>query len=157
MNLYNLHISPESLLLFKEADEYVLEVFWDKYRNKPGELRKRERAISVDARYAYNYVLNILTRPFPAGEAAIASDAYCAYCYAKDILRGPFPKGEEAISKNAHRAYYYAQDVLKGPFPAGEEAISKDIYLAGYYAKDVLKADFYYDGKLIVKFKNEPI
>ena len=126
MNLYNLHISPESLLLFKEADEYVLEVFWDKYRNKPGELRKRERAISKYAEYSYYYVRDVLKRPFPAGEAAIAKDAY--------------------------HANNYARDILKGPFPAGEAAIAKDQYYAIEYAKNVLKKDFYFNGKLIAKY-----
>ena len=48
MNLYNLHAEPESLLYFEEAPEIVPNLFWDKYRNKPEELRKRERAIAVD-------------------------------------------------------------------------------------------------------------
>ena len=128
MNLYNLHTDPRSLLLFKEADEYILGVFWDTYVNIPEELKKRERAIS--------------------------KDAYCAYYYAKDILRGPFPKGEEAISKDAQCAYWYAETILECPFAFGEAAIAKDAKYARWYAKDVLKADFYYDGRLIAKFES---
>ena len=139
MNLYNLHISPESLLLFKEADEYVLEVFFRKYRDEPEELRKREKAISVEAYYAFYYAQDVLKRPFPAGEAVIASDAYYAYYYARDVLKGPFSLGEATIATDAKYSYRYARSVLKGPFPAGEEAISKDPDYAFYYAAHVLK------------------
>ena len=117
MNLYNLHISPESLLLFKEADEYVLEVFFRKYRDEPEELRKREKAISVEAYYAFYYAQDVLKRPFPAGEAVIARDAYYAFYYAKNVLKGPFPLGEPAIAKDSWYASYYAKNVLKAPFP----------------------------------------
>ena len=86
MNLYNRHISPESLLLFKEADEYVLEVFFQKYRDEPEELRKREKAISKDEHHAY---------------------------YARDVLKGPFPAGEKAITESAPYAHLYAAHVLK--------------------------------------------
>ena len=139
MNLYNLHISPESLLLFKEADEYVLEVFFRKYRDEPEELRKREKAISVDSYYTFYYAQDIVKGAFPAGEAAIAKNAYYAFSYAINVLKGPFPLGEAAIAKDSWYAFSYAINVLKGPFPAGEEAISKVAEYACEYAAHVLK------------------
>ena len=60
MNLYNLHTDPRSLFLFKEADEYVLEVFFRKYRDEPEELRKREKAITESAPYAHLYAAHVL-------------------------------------------------------------------------------------------------
>ena len=126
MNLYNLHSEPESLLLFKEADEYILDVFFQKYKDSPEKLKKREKAISVDPRYAF--------------------------CYA--VLTGPFPAGEEAISKDAEYAYNYAEYVLRAPFPAGEAAIAKEDWTSSEYAYNILKKDFYLDGKLIAKFES---
>ena len=125
MNLYNLHSEPESLLYFGEATEMVAKLFWEKYKNNPAELRKREAAISFVAFYAYLYANYVLKGPFPKGEAAIATDAYSAYLYARDVLEGPFPKGEAVIAKDADHAQYYATVILK--------------------------ADFYYDGKLIAQ------
>ena len=139
MNLYNLHIGPESLLLLKEADEYVLDVLFRKYRDEREELRKREKAISVEPYYAFYYAQDVLKRPFPAGEAVIASDAYYAYYYARDVLKGPFSLGEATIAKSAKYAFYYAQDVLKRPFPAGEAAITESAPYAYLYAAHVLK------------------
>ena len=72
MNLYNLHEDPQSLPHFGEAHEYVPNLFWDKYRNKPEELRKREAAISKDPDYAHYYSRHVLKGPFPAGEETIA-------------------------------------------------------------------------------------
>ena len=126
MNLYNLHSKPESLDHFEKVSENNPEVFWDKYKNKPEELKKREKYI--------------------------AKDAYSSFLYARDILQGPFPAGEEVIAKDARFAYYYTKEVLKGPFPAGEEAIAKDAKFASEYAKNVLKKDFYLNGKLIAKY-----
>ena len=74
MNLYNLHSDPQSLLYFEEAPEIVPDLFWDKYKNNPEELKKREREISVDAEYSYYYARGVLEGPFPAGEAAISKD-----------------------------------------------------------------------------------
>lgn len=127
MNLYNLHVDPQSLPHFGEAHEYVPNLFWDKYRNKPEELRKREAAISKDPDYAHYY--------------------------ARHVLKGPFPLGEEAIAKSAWYAYWYARYILEGPFPAGEAAIATNPEWALAYATTVLKADFYCNGKLIAKFE----
>ena len=158
MNLYNLHEDPHSLLYFKEADEYVLDVFWEKYlekyRDGPKELKKREKYIATDAKYSYRYARSVLKGPFPAGEEAISKDPDYAYWYAEDVLAAPFPAGELAISKDAFYAFWYARRVLNGPFPTGEAVIAEDGEFSHRYAKDVLKADFYYDGKLIAKFES---
>ena len=127
MNVYNFHSKPESLYQYEKITETNPDIFWEKYENTPGELKKREAAISKSTKYSYLYALDVLKGPFPAGEAAIAADAYYA-----------------------HR---YAEDVLNGPFPAGEAVIAKDVYFAHQYAKYALKKDFYLDGKLIAKFE----
>ena len=62
-------------------------------------------------------------------------------------------KREKYIAKSTKYAYYYARDILNGPFPAGEEAISKDTHCFKLYVKFVLKKDFYFNGKLITKYK----
>ena len=126
MNLYNLHSEPMSLNFYELISETNPDIFWEKYKNKPEELKKREKYMAANAIYAYHY--------------------------AKNILEGPFPPGEEAIAKDEYYAYYYAKNILKGPFPAGEEAISKDTHCFKLYVKFVLKKDFYFNGKLITKY-----
>ena len=125
MNLYNLHSDPESLDHFEKVTANNPAIFWEKYENKPEELKKREKYIAKSAQYSYYYARDILKGPFPLGEEAIAKNSNSAYEYAKDVLKGPFPAAEAAIAKDAVSAYSYAKDVLKGPFPAGEEAIAK--------------------------------
>ena len=126
MNIYNLHSKPESLDHFEKVTETNPAIFWDKYKNKPEELKKREKYIVTSAKYAYQY--------------------------ARDVLKGPFPAAEAIIAKDAYYAYQYARDVLNGPFPAGEEAIAKSGHMANPYVVDVLKKDFYFNGKLIVEY-----
>ena len=125
MELFKLHTNPKSLIHYETITETHPDFFWEKYFEKPNELKKREKYIAKYARYSY--------------------------IYAKDYLNGAFPAGEAAIAKDAEYACYYAKNVLKGPFPKGEAAIAKDARFAYRYAKEVLKADFYLDGKLIVK------
>ena len=109
MNIYNLHSEPESLDHFETVSDNNPEVFWKKYKNKPEELKKREKYIAKYPKHAYYY--------------------------AEDILKGPFKLGEEAIAKDAHSSFLYARNILKGPFLAGEAAIAKKIYFAYEYAK----------------------
>ena len=140
MNLYNFHSKPESLLQYTTMSETNPHIFWEKYKNSPEELKKREKYIVRDPEYAYLYALDVLKfGQFPAGEAAIAKDAKYAYLYAKDILASPFPAGEAIIAKNAYYASHYARGVLKKPFPAGEAAIAQDARYAYAYAHSVLK------------------
>ena len=125
MNLYDLHSDPESLDHFEKISDNNPDFFWEKYKNKPEELKKREKHIAKSPIHTYQY--------------------------ARDVLKGPFPLGEEAISKGTQFAYSYARDILQGPFPAGEEAIAKNSNFAFQYAGAVLKKDFYLNGKLICK------
>ena len=125
MNLYNLHDNPEQLHKHKEAFDTVPALIWDKFRDDPAELKKREDAIAKDAKYSLAYATHILQGPFPKGEEAISKDAQCSIDYARYVLEDPFPKGEAAISKVAHFAYSYARDILQGPFPKGEDTIKK--------------------------------
>ena len=120
MNLYNLHEDPQSLRYFRETPEIVPDLFWDKYRNKPEELKAREKAISKAVKFASLYALDVLNSPFPAGEAAIAADAGYAYLYALDVLKGPFPAGEEAITKSAEYTYNYTASVLSLKMPVAD-------------------------------------
>ena len=99
MNLYKLHSNPESLDHFEKVTETNPDFFWEKYKNKPEELKKREKYI--------------------------AKSAIHAYLYAKDILKGPFSAGEEAIAKNAMYAKLYAKRVLKKDFYLNDKLIAK--------------------------------
>lgn len=127
MELFKLHTNPKSLIHYETITETHPDFFWEKYFEKPNELKKREKYIAKYARYSY--------------------------IYAKDYLNGAFPAGEEAISKESMFAYYYAKEVLKAPFPAGEEAIAKNLFQSKMYATYVIKKDFYYNGKLIAKYE----
>ena len=151
MNLYNLHSNPESLDLYGKVTETNPDFFWEKYKNKPEELKKREKYIAKSPFYAYSYAKNILKGPFPTGEEAIAKKAEYSYYYADTVIERPFPAGEEAIATDQYYAIEYAKDILKGPFPAGEAAIAKDY--AYEYTKKFLKKDFYLNGKLIAKYE----
>lgn len=126
MNLYSLFSKPKSLKHYALVSETNPDIFWEKYKNDPIELKKREKYFAKDAEFAY--------------------------WYAQGVLKGPFSTGEKAIAKSSYYSYLYARHVLKGPFPAGEATIATDAETAHWYAKDVLKKDFYLDGKLITKY-----
>ena len=131
MNLYKLHSKPESLDHYETVSNSNPDIFWDKYKNNPEELKKREKYIAKSTKYAYKYASEVLKGPFPAGEEIISKDIYFALEYAKYVLKGKkFPAGEEAISNDEQYSYLYARDILKGPFPLGEDAISKDATLS---------------------------
>jgi len=98
-----------------------------------------EPVIAQNAGWAFWYACFVLKAPFPAGEPAIAQNADWAYSYAKAVLKAPWPAAEPVIAQNAERAYYYALDVLKAPFPAGEPAIAQNAQLAYKYAQYMLK------------------
>jgi hypothetical protein len=132
MNLYNLHDNSESLDLHDEAHDQLPSVFWEKYKDNPAELKKREKYIAKDPVCSYYYARDVLKDPFKAGEAAIAKNAEYSYFYARDILKGPFKAGEAAIAASPVRSYMYAVYILKGPFKLGEEAISKSEYKEQY-------------------------
>jgi hypothetical protein len=87
MNLYQLHSNPKALDLHDEAHEKVPVVFWDKYKNNPEELKKREDEIAKDAEYSYYYATDVLKAPFPKGEDVIANTRYYALAYPKKILQ----------------------------------------------------------------------
>ena len=133
MNLYKMHDEPESIHGHDKSDKEIPDIFWEKYKNNPAELKKREDAIAKSAKFAYYYVYYILKGRFPKGEPAIAKSAKFACYYAQGVLKGPFPLGESAIAKNADYACNYAHFVLKHRFPEGEPAITKDKNWANRY------------------------
>jgi hypothetical protein len=126
MNLYKFYKTPEDLHKHDSKEDHVIELFWDKYKNNPKELKKREKAIAKSTEYSYLYAMDVLKGRFPLGEPAIAKSAKYSYWYARDILKGKFPLGEPAIAKSAKYSYWYARDVLRGEFKLGEPAIEKD-------------------------------
>lgn len=83
MKLYDYHSDPMSLDNYSIANESVPELFWDKYKNNPVELKKKEAMIAKVAQYAYWYAIDILNGSFPAGEAAIAKDVYYSVLYSR--------------------------------------------------------------------------
>ena len=89
------------------------ELAWEKYRDNPKELKKREHLWVTSAVYAYSYALHVLEEPFPLGEKAIASHPDYAYYYACNVLKKPSPLGEAAIASHPEIAYDYAHDVLE--------------------------------------------
>ena len=99
MNLYKFHSDPKSLLHHDIAHEKVPAVVWDKYKDNPEELKKREAAIAKDPQYAYMYAREVLEKPFPAGEAAIAKGLYYALRYACDVLKKDFYLNGKLIAK----------------------------------------------------------
>jgi hypothetical protein len=86
MNLYKYHSKPETLDHYDKADEWVPTLAWDKYKDQPAELKKREKALAKNPKIAYFYALDVLKKPFPAGEAAIAKSMW-SYNYAIDVLK----------------------------------------------------------------------
>ena len=99
MNLYNLHAKPESLDGYKVVSETNPHIFWEKYKNNPEELKKREKYIAKDAESALLYARFTLNGPFPAGEEAISKDAEYAKDYAEYILRADFYLDDKLIAK----------------------------------------------------------
>ncbi len=115
MNLYKFHSEPESMKNHDYHNDNVAELFWNKYRKTPIELKKREKAIAKNSEYAYYYARNVLHKRFPLGEEAIAKDPRYAYEYAINVLCDRFPLGEEAIAKSPYYAVEYAKNIIKGP------------------------------------------
>ncbi len=116
MNLYKLHSKPESMEHYEFHYDNVVELIWSKYENNPVELKKREKAIAKDPRYAYWYAYAILRDRFPLGEEAIAKNSECAYLYARNVLYNRFPLGEETIAKSMYYTRLYAKNIIKGPW-----------------------------------------
>ena len=108
MDLYKLHSSPKSLDHYDTAFDLVPALVWERYRNNPAELKKREAVLAKDAKCAYWYARYVLNGPFKAGEAAIAKDTEYAYWYARHVLHGRFKAGEAAIAKDPEFSYMYA-------------------------------------------------
>lgn len=123
MNLYELHTNPESLDDYVKSQDVNPDFFWQKYKDNPEELKKREKYIARDPEYALKYAEKILKGPFPASEAEIAKVAAYSYYYARDVLDGPFPAGEDTLAKDGYYAFVYARDVLKDTFRHNNEFI----------------------------------
>jgi lambda repressor-like predicted transcriptional regulator len=98
-----------------------------------------EEIIAKDPMPALNYALYILEKPWPAGEAAIAKDPETAYTYAEDLIKKRWPAAEEVIAKSPLWAVNYASNVMKKRWPEAEPVIATDPVWACDYARDVLK------------------
>ena len=68
LNIYKYHTHPETLPLYKKAMECVPDLFWEKYKDNPEELKKREGAIAKSAKYSCLYAHDVLKTRFEAGE-----------------------------------------------------------------------------------------
>ena len=100
MKLFRLHDTPNSLDHHGDED-LVPELAWEKYKNNPEELKKREKTLARDPETAYKYAQHVLKGPFPLGEPSIAKDAWLSFFYA-DIIKGPFKLGEPTIKKSRY-------------------------------------------------------
>ena len=110
MNLYKMHDEPESIHGHDKSDKEIPDIFWEKYKNNPAELQKREDAIAKSAKFACYYAQGVLKGPFPLGESAIAKNADYACNYAHFVLKHRFPEGEPAITKDKHWAEQYNKE-----------------------------------------------
>ena len=115
LNLYDIHPDPENAPGYTTRYDDIPEFVWQRYRDQPKELKKREKAFAKDAKYACMYACYTLQGPFPLGEAAIAKDAQQAFYYADRVLGRPFPAGEAALAKVDVWSHKYAYHVLKLP------------------------------------------
>lgn len=86
---------------------------------------------------AYNYV-KMVGAPVPELEGVIAASASLAYQYAVDFLGKPFPAGEEAISKDMIKSLNYSS-VLGCRIRPAEDEISGDETLAERYGATMRK------------------
>jgi len=92
-----------------------------------------------NAKWAIEYVRDVMDEPWPAAEEIIAKDPMPALTYALHILQKPWPAGEAAIAKDPETACTYAEDLMKKRWPAAEEAIAKSPEWAENYARHILK------------------
>ena len=129
MNLFKLHKD----LIDHEDQDLIPFLAWDKYRNNPEELKKREKMWARDPQTAYSYAKDVLKGQFELGEKAIAKDALNSYSYATQVLNSRFKLGEKAIAKSAKFSYLYAVDVVHGRFELGEPAIAKEALFQSKY------------------------
>ena len=111
LNIYKYHTHPEVFSLYEKAMECIPDIFWEKYKDNPEELKKREGAIAKSAKYSYLYALYVLRNRFEAGEKAITTDAWYSYKYALYVLRNRFEAGEEKILNSIWKQKYL--DFLK--------------------------------------------
>lgn len=145
MNLYKLHANPESLK--QGFHDTVPSLFWEKYKNKPDELKKRESYIAKDPKYAYKYALVLKGLKgrhrfsWEPGEAAIATSSKFSCLYARNVLHRRFLLGEKSIADSSHDSVDYAYFVIKGRWEMGEDAIAKDADESFAYA-DFLNKPF---------------
>jgi hypothetical protein len=109
MNIYKHHSDPKSLKHYDAAHEAVPKLVWEKYKNNPSELKKRENALAKDPVYAYLYATDVLHGPFPKGEDTIAKSSVCAYLYVKNVIKGRWPPGEPAIAKSNGFSFEYGK------------------------------------------------
>ncbi len=87
--------------------------------------------IAMFVESAYKYALNVLKRPFHAGERIIATDAGYSYHYAHFVLKEHFPLGEAIIATDAYYSYSYAV-FLNERFLLGEPVIEASCYWEDY-------------------------
>ena len=111
LNIYKYHTHPETLPLYEKAMECVPDCFWEEYQNNPEELKKREGAIAMSAKYSYLYALDVLKSRFEAGENIIATNYIYSFLYSRDVVKGRFEAGEEKILNSEWKQKYL--DLLK--------------------------------------------
>ena len=113
LNIYDYHTNPESFTNREKVLDSVPDFFWEKYKNNPDELKKREKAIAKSAQYSYYYAYLILKGRFEAGEKSIATNAQYSYAYAIVVLKNRFEAGEKSIASNAHYSFLYNWDISR--------------------------------------------
>lgn len=133
MNLYKYHDNAESLKGHDDRFELISKEIWDKFKNEPYELKKREKILARDAKVATNYTYHVLGERFKLAEPIIAKHPQSAILYAK--LFGEFPEAEEMFARDGILSLNYAIDSIYRPFPKGEPTIAKMNNIAWKYLK----------------------
>jgi hypothetical protein len=131
VNLYNYHTDKKTLKGYDNKDELIPTEVWDKFKNQPDELKKREHVLARNAKTAYKYAVYVLDGRFKLGEPALSKNSQYAMSYAQ-FLNG-FPAAETLFANNAIDALTYSTDVIKKPFPLGEPAIADIMSTASRY------------------------
>ena len=124
MNLYQYHNNPDVLpghhKKHELLDTHSPKEFFERYKNRPDELKKRESAIAKFSIYSKQYS-DLLGTRFPLGEPAIFSGkGFDCMFYLNEYPECMKDYPESFIAKNEVLSYWYSDLILKARFPLGE-------------------------------------
>lgn len=71
----------------------------------------------MNSKQSFEYVRDVVKRPYAKGEKSISRSAKYSYLYAFFILGRRFELGEKAIARSTEYSWRYAVDILRGKLP----------------------------------------